>query len=354
MNEFLNRVIGNNQVKDYLFVFAVILLTWGLSKLISKFLAILLCKLIKRTWKSLDQRAFIDLIIQPLATFVVITVAIVSLYRLHFPPELNITLYKYTLQRTLVALAVLFQIGAFIWLNMRIIDFIAAVLQRKAELSHDQSDNQLVVFFRDFLKVIMIIIGLVLILHFSFNFNIGRLITGLSIVGAAIALSLRESLENLIASFVIFFDKPFMLGDSIKVQNITGTVEKIGLRSTRVRTTDKSYVTIPNKQMVDSILDNISRRSQIRGELLLNIHVQTEPLKIQALIRDTKEFLKGIEEIENHAVLFNDIKIPSFVIFIEFFTIPIEWNRFLEIKEQLNFFVLDRMEKLEIRIASKE
>lgn len=354
MNEFLNRVIGNNHVKDYLMVFSVILLTWGLSRLISKFLAIILCKLIKRTWKTLDQRSFIDLIIQPLSTFVVITVAIVSLYRLHFPPELNVTLYKYTLQRTLVAFAVIFQIGAFIWLNMRIIDFIAAVLQKRAELTHDQSDNQLVVFFRDFLKVIMIIIGLVLILHFSFNYNIGRLITGLSIVGAAIALSLRESLENLIASFVIFFDKPFMVGDTIKVQTITGTVEKIGLRSTRVRTTDKSYVTIPNKQMVDSILDNISRRSQIRGELLLNIHVQTEPAKIHALIRETKAFLKGIEEIENSAVLFNDIKIPSFVIFIEFFTIPIEWNRFLEIKEELNFFVLDSMEKLEIRIASKE
>ena len=354
MTEFLNRVIGNNQVKDYLWVIGVILFTWVMGRLISRLIALLLCKVLKRTWKSFDQRTFINLIVNPMSTFLVITVSIISFYRLHFPPGLNVMLYKYSLQRILVSLAVLFQIAAFIWLIMRFIDFIATVLQRKADLTPDQSDNQLVVFFRDFLKVIVAIIGLVLILHFAFNYNIGSLVTGLSIVGAAIALALRESLENLIASFVIFFDKPFTVGDFIKVQSISGTVEKIGLRSTRVRTTDKSYVTVPNKQMVDSILDNVSKRSQIRGELLLNIHVQTDPAKIHALIKDTKNFLKGIEEVETSSVLFNDIKIPAFVIFIEFFTIPVEWNRFLEIREQLNFFVLDRMEQLEIRIASKE
>jgi MscS family membrane protein len=89
-----------------------------------------------------------------------------------------------------------------------------------------------------------------MILHFAFNLDVGSFLTGLSIVGAAVALSLRESLENLIASFVIFFDKPFTTGDVVKVQGITGTVEKIGLRSTRIRTEQKTYVTVPNKQMV--------------------------------------------------------------------------------------------------------
>src|SRR6478609_10892106 len=98
-----------------------------------------------------------------------------------------------------------------------------------------------------------------LLLRFTFHYDISKLVTGLSIVGAAIALATKESLENLIASFIIFFDKPFTTGDLVKVQNITGNVERIGLRSTRLRTGDKSYVTVPNKQMVDSILDNISR-----------------------------------------------------------------------------------------------
>ena len=92
---------------------------------------------------------------------------------------------------------------------------------------------------------------MLVIIRFAFGWNIGSLLTGLSIVGAAIALALKESLENLIASFIIFFDKPFATGDLVKVNAITGTVEKIGLRSTRIRTEQKTFVTVPNKQMVD-------------------------------------------------------------------------------------------------------
>ncbi|HCT22466.1 MAG TPA: mechanosensitive ion channel protein MscS, partial [Chitinophagaceae bacterium] len=92
----------------------------------------------------------------------------------------------------------------------------------------DQTDNQLIVFFKDFLKVLIVLNGILLILHFVFHKDIGNLLTGLSIVGAAIALATRESLENLIASFIIFFDKPFVTGDLVKVQGFTGTIEKIG------------------------------------------------------------------------------------------------------------------------------
>jgi MscS family membrane protein len=79
--------------------------------------------------------------------------------------------------------------------------------------------------------------------------------------GAALALAARESLENIIASFIIFFDKPFVTGDNLKIQQVTGTVERIGLRSTRIRTADKTLVSVPNKQMVDSIVDNLSMRT---------------------------------------------------------------------------------------------
>ena len=233
---------------------------------------------------------------------------------------------------------------------LRIIDFIASVLEIKANQTPNQNDNQLIVFFRDFFKVILGIIGLMMILHFGFNYNISSLLTGLSIVGAAIALALRESLENLIASFVIFFDKPFTTGDNVKVQNINGTVERIGLRSTRVRTTEKSYVTVPNKQMVDSILDNVSLRSQIRGELNLLIGLETPSQKIDQLQTEVKAYLSSVPEIQNFNVLFNDIRIQGYLLFMEYFTPPLPWNQFTAIRQQVNFFVLQTMERLEIEI----
>ncbi len=234
---------------------------------------------------------------------------------------------------------------------MRIIDFIANVLDARAKRTLDQSDNQLIVFFRDLLKVLMGVIGLLLILKFGFNYQIGSLLTGLSIVGAAIALSLRESLENLIASFVIFFDKPFTTGDNVKVQHVTGIVERIGLRSTRIRSDQKTYVSVPNKQMVDSILDNISLRTQQRNELLLQISPETSSPKIEELMKELKEFLSKIKELEVYNVFFVDINVQAYAIMVEFFLPAAYLSEFNKIRQQLNLFVLHTIEKLEIKIA---
>jgi MscS family membrane protein len=353
MNHFLDEVYFGNPVRDYLWVLGVILFVLFLNRIISKYVAILLCKAFKRTWKNFDQQKFVDLIIHPLGIFLVITVSIVAFYRLVFPEELNITLYKYSLRSIFLSIGITVQIIAFIWLVLRIIDFIATVLEVRALKTNDQADNQLIVFFRDFLKVIIGIIGLMLVLHFAFGYNVSSLLTGLSIVGAAIALALRESLENLIASFVIFFDKPFTTGDFVKVQSVAGTIERIGLRSTRVRTVDKSYVTVPNKQMVDSILDNVTLRSQIRGEINLFIDLQTPPAKIQQLLEEIRKYLSGMQEIQASNVLFNDIRVQAFIVFIEFFTPNIPWNDFTSIKQKLNFFILQTMERLEIKIAAE-
>jgi MscS family membrane protein len=350
---FLDRIFLDNPVRDYLWAFGGILFVVLVNKFISKYIAILLCKVMKKKWKDFDQQKFIDLIINPLGLFLVITISIVALYQLNFPSDLNINLHKYTLQSIFLTIATVIQIAAFVWLLLRVIDFIATVLEKRANLTPNQNDNQLVVFFRDFLKVVIGIIGLLLIMHFAFNYNIGSLLTGLSIVGAAVALALRESLENLIASFVIFFDKPFSTGDFVRVQNVAGTVERIGLRSTRIRTTDKSYVTVPNKQMVDSILDNVSLRSQIRGEINLFIHLTTPPAKMQQLIAAIKGFLAGNEKVQAHNELLTDIRLQAFIIFIEFFTPNMEWSAFTALKQELNFFILETMDRLEIKIAAE-
>ena len=351
MNNFLQQVYWGNTVQDYLWVVGVILFVIILNRCISRVLANLLCRLFKKSWKSFDQRTFIELVVQPLGIFVVIVVCIIALYRLSFPDELNVTLYRYSLQSIFLSIGITIQIVAFIWVVLRIIDFIANVLDERARRTLDQSDNQLIVFFRDLLKVLMGIIGLLLILKFAFNYQIGSLLTGLSIVGAAIALALRESLENLIASFVIFFDKPFTTGDNVKVQNITGIVERIGLRSTRIRSDQKTYVSVPNKQMVDSILDNISLRTQQRNELLLQISPATPSPKVEELIKELKEFLSTIRELGVYNVFFVDINVQAYAIMVEFFLPAAYLSEFNKIRQQLNLFALQTIEKLEIKIA---
>jgi MscS family membrane protein len=349
----MNQIIWGNTLASYLWTLGVILFVLLLNRFISRYLARLVFTLFPKKLQVYDPKQFTRLIVHPLGTFLVITISIIAFYKLNYPPVLAFQIYKYPLQQILLTLAIAVQILAFTWLVLRIIDFIASLLELKARETPSPGDNQLIVFFRDFIKVIIFAIGVILVLNQAFRYNVSSLLTGLSIVGAAIALAFRESLENLIASFVIFFDKPFMAGDFIKVQSVSGVVERIGLRSTRVRTADKSYVTVPNKQMVDSILDNVTKRSQIRGEINLHLHLQTPPAKINELTAEIKNFLSSIPEIQTHTVLFNEIKVQAYLVFVEFFTPPVPWPDFTAIRQQVNFHILQTMERLEIKIAAE-
>ena len=207
MNDFLEQIWLDNPVKHYLTVAGVILFTILLKRFISRYLAGLLFRVVNKIWKDVDKKSFTSLLIQPLGFFLLILISIISLHKLKFPEHINVDIYGYSIKEIIHSIATVVLVVSFIWLLLRIIDFIATILEKKADLTPDQSDNQLIVFFRDFFKVVLSIIGVMMVLNYAFHLNVGSLITGLSIVGAAIALALRESLENLIASFIIFFDK---------------------------------------------------------------------------------------------------------------------------------------------------
>ncbi|MBK8088281.1 MAG: mechanosensitive ion channel [Chitinophagaceae bacterium] len=199
----------------------------------------------------------------------------------------------------------------------------------------------------------VLIIGILMFTRFVLNFNISNLITGLSIITAAVALATRESLENLIASFIIFFDKPFTMGDLVKVENITGNVERIGLRSTRIRTDQKTFITVPNKKMVDSILDNLSLRSQRKAEIRLELSVQTQANQLLQLTDKAGKLLEQNEIIQQGNVFVTEIGLKSITVQVDYFTAVIEFNSFQEIKQTINLELLNILKTLEIELAGK-
>lgn len=365
MNSFFDYIILDNAVKAYLIAAGVILFAFFIKKYLSRYIAGLLFRLIKRVAAGVDKKNFVNLVVAPLNTFLVILITIFTLEKLKFPVSPlrigllefspNFRIYKIHLRELIDVLSVIILIVAFIWLLLRIIDFIAMILEQKANLTADHADNQLIVFFKDFFKVLIIINGILMVLKFAFRFDIGNLITGLSIAGAAIALSLRESLENLIASFIIFVDKPFTVGDLVKVQHVTGTVEKIGLRSTRIRSDQKTFVTVPNKQMVDNITDNLTLRSQRRAFVQLELSSETPKEKILQLIQSIEQMLEAKRPlIENHTVLLADINKNAFFVTVEFFTASIPVGEFNRIRQLVNLGMIDKLEELEVYLASKD
>ncbi len=350
MNDFLHKVILDNTVLSYLLCFGTILIVLLLKKYLSRYVAGFFFSLLKRTSWNIEKKTFIDLLVAPLQVFLIVLISFIALDKLNFPQAFIFDIHHITSKTITDSLATGIMIVAFIWLLMRAIDFIAFILEQKTNLTDDLTDNQLIVFFRDFLKVIIGIFGMLLIIHFCFNKDIGALLAGFGLIGAALALAAKESLENLIASFIILFDKPFNIGDLVKVQGFTGTVEKIGLRSTRIRTDYKTYVTVPNKQMVDSIMDNLTLRSQRRADLKLEISLGTSTEQLQQLLNEIKR-ITDHPKIINKVIYLNDIATNAYIITAEYYTAAIPFADFAGVKQYINLEIIKAITTLKIELA---
>ena len=355
MEKFLQQHILDNTIQRYLYAAAVILLALLFKRLMSKYIGRLLHRLLSKQRTRARRDAFLELVVQPLDVFLVLIVSIIALDKLLlFPAALDFSIYHTTFKQLLDSLVATTVVVVFIWLCLRLVDFIAMVMEEKANLTTDQADNQLVVFFRDFFKVILVLIGILLIFKFAFNKPIGNLLTGLSIVGAAIALATRESMENLIASFIIFFDKPFVTGDQVKVNNFTGFVEKIGLRSTRIRTLDKTYISVPNKQMVDTIVDNITLRTQRKIELRLELGLSATAAQIKQLVQTIKSTILQKTPIENSVVYFIDTGKNAHIVSVEYFTSILQSiEDFNALREAVNLEIIETISKQGIELAGQ-
>src|SRR5665647_1689169 len=347
---FLDQIYFDNTIRSYMAVAIAILLAFILKRIISKYASSLIFKLGKTQWGGMDKQRFDSIIITPIERILLVIIGIFALDRLNFPTAFVFSIHKVTSRDIVDSLASALIIISIVSLIIRFLEFLVQVIKFRSKDVKSASEFQLLFFFKDFIRVIIIIFGIVFILKYSFHLDIGNLLTGLSIVGAALALSARESLENLIASFIIFFDKPFETGDVVKVKEVNGTVERIGLRSTRIRTIEKSLVTVPNKQMVDSILDNWSSRDLVRNEIDTHLSPQTSGENLKNAVSGIKEILSKQEKIQSYSVYLQYINKDSALIMSVYFTplqMPVDDLSFL--KQEIYISIRKLQEKYELQ-----
>ena len=188
--DFLHEKILDNTVQNLLIAVTVVLLAVLLNKIISRYTASLFYLFIKGSWKKIELKDFCRMFVNPLSDFITLTIALIALNNLQYPHAWEFTIYKVPFSDILEKFALGLFIFYFFRLLMSVVNFIALGLAHRASLTKEKSDDQLVVFFRDFIKVSLGIVAVLLILKASFNQNIGQLLTGLSIIGAALALVL--------------------------------------------------------------------------------------------------------------------------------------------------------------------
>jgi MscS family membrane protein len=372
MNEFLNREFLGNPLQDYFIVIGVVLLVMFVKRILSKWMASFSFNFIKHWSPQLQKADFVNLLVKPLEYLLVFVAFMLTINRLRFPPQLNFAIYRkiktvtlngsqveqvsaLTIHDMLTTLLELTVSLCFIWILLRLIDFVSLVLEAKADLTEDKTDNQFIVFFKDFFKAIVMIIGALIVIRVVFGQTlVEKLVAGLGIGAAALALAAKESIENLIGSFIIFSDKPFRVGDTVKVDSYTGTVEKIGLRSTRLRTVEKTYVTVPNKKMVDSVLDNLSLRTQQRAALRIDVAADTPADKIQKVVKDIQQFLADHKNVEpDYTVNLNDFSKDSYVIQVVYMTYILDGARYNALREDVNLAIVRFMEQHGVKMPAK-
>jgi MscS family membrane protein len=178
-----------------------------------------------------------------------------------------------------------------------------------------------------------------------FGVNVTALIGGLGIGGLAVAFAAKESLENLLASFTIFIDQPFGVGDLVTAGTVSGTVEKIGFRSTRLRTAEKSYLTVPNKSMIDKPLDNLSLRTARRVGFTIYFDQKTTSSQLQAIIAEAVEAMMAHPLVTKDVQMkFNTITPAGKEVTVQYFIETTSYDEYLDVKESLNYRLVEAVE----------
>ena len=174
------------------------------------------------------------------------------------------------------------------------IDIISHLLKLMASKTSTKLDDMMAPMVQKSLRVVVVVLSLVQIAQILSDKPITSILAGLGVGGLAVALAAQETIKNFFGSLVIFADKPFELDERIRVGDFDGFVEEVGFRSTRVRTLDGHLVTIPNGELANLMVENVSKRPFIKRTLELGVTYDTSPEKIDEAL----EILNNI--LENH------------------------------------------------------
>ncbi|TGE20652.1 mechanosensitive ion channel family protein [Hymenobacter aquaticus] len=347
LHEILNiRFLGNN-LGAYLTCLGILLFGYAFKTLLSRLLSKLVFRFIRQRTEGVSELQFQALLIQPVSIVVFLVTVYLAFQVLDYPVRSSELTRNDPWPQ--VALFRLYQMGIIFglaWIALRLVDFLELVFRRRAETSVSRLNDQLIPFAKDLLKVLVLTFAFLVMLGRVFGVNVTALIGGLGIGGLAVAFAAKESLENLIASFTIFLDRPFAVGDLVEVGGVTGTVEKVGFRSTRLRTAEKSYVTVPNKSMIDKPLDNLSLRTARRVTFTLALSHATNSEQLRGIVQEAQRVIQEYPLTSNDVqIKFSALTPAAKEVTVQYFVETTNYEEYLNVKEELNYRLVELVEK---------
>jgi len=319
---------------------------WGISFIILLFfvffrgpLAHILIKMLRRatskTKNTLDD-AILTAVEPPLRLFFIVIGLYITVAVLKLPEDFEIfsrhffhSIHAFTIFWALYRITNIFS------------DFVA---EHQGKIANRFSAD-LALFFVKAVKLILIVMGFVVVVQ-EWGYDFTGFLASLGLGGLAFALAAKDTAANLFGSLVIFSDKPFDVGDWIQTPHVEGTVENIGIRSTRIRTFAKALVAVPNATLANSPITNWSQMTMRRIKMTVGLTYGTNSTQMQNILTQIRQMLKDDVDIDNKTILINftDFQDSALGVFCYFFTKTTNWQEYLMVRERMNLNIMKIVE----------
>jgi len=339
---FLNNILWGNTFAQYIWFLVYVTLGIILGKVVyfvsSKFVR----ALTKKTKSKFDD-LLIELLEKPIIFIIILGGFYLGLHQLILSEKFSLFLNE--------ILTVLFALN----ISWVIINFIDAVIINYVKpltvKSKSDLDDHLLPLIRKAVKVLFWAIVVIMIIK-SFGFDVSALVTGVGIGGLAFALAAQDLLSNLFGGIAILTDKPFKIGDRIKIGANEGFIREIGMRTTRMETLSGTQLVIPNAEIAKSVLENVSREKARRVMLTIGVTYDTSKKKIVEAQKIIYEVVKNHKLTENESLAaLSEFGDSSLNILIIYWIREINVDNFLAIKNDINLAIKEKFERAGIEIA---
>jgi small-conductance mechanosensitive channel len=332
MIEFLG-----NTIEEYLIALGAFVVFWIVLRFLQKGILSRLAKLSKETETDLDD-TFIRIFQSIKPTFYTyLSFYLATLF-------LNINSSVQSWLGTILLILVVYQV---IKSMQALIDYI---IEKKTKAENKDEENAFK-FLGNLFKWSLWIVGLILVLS-NLGFNVNSLIAGLGIGGIAIAMAVQGVLQDLFSAFSIYFDKPFVVGDTIKVGNDIGTVEKIGIKTTRLRSlSSNEELVISNTELTSARVQNFKKINERRVSLTLGVLYGTPNEKMKKIPEMVKRIVNGVEKARFDRAHFSTFNASSLDFDVIYFIESDDYVRYMEAQQEINLELKGEFEKEGIGMA---
>nr|WP_299415824.1 mechanosensitive ion channel domain-containing protein [uncultured Emticicia sp.] len=355
LQKILNNSFLFNPVENWFWFLGILIIGFLFKRIFSVIVSKIAYRLIKQETQNIPVTNFVDLLKRPVEFVISLLIVYSAIEEISFPKKWRIIPFgKIRVSEFADKLLDTLFVIAITWIIIRLVKFFALVFLKKAEENETKKDEHLVPFFRDIIIALIVFCSFFLILGFVFRQDVLSLITGLGIGGVALALAARATLENLFASFTLFTEQPFIVGDDIELGSLIGKVEKVGFRSTRIRHVDGSLIVVPNQMLVSQTLNNLTQRKERRHKFYLRLKLDTPVDKIKLVVDEIQYLLDNNQDTSKHEghVKFDTIGDYSINLLVVFFAATPDYWESKDIREEVNYSLNKVLEKNNVELAT--